>query len=329
MEEYPVSRPRQYAIPKVTILVLFYCCTVFAIGAVGAEGPQQRGENEIGRRTPESHEYISGSSSVGIPIDIAEGHVVIPLKINGSRELKIAVDSGVPYKGIDLFHRALLDELGIKGHADTVSIQGINFFGQKIICLANEHMEQDPNDGLIGLTLFSSCVVEIDFDDNLLNLHDPSTFDPGSLGQPLEIVFKNCVPHIRGTLSEVEGVETDVLLAVDLGMSGGALLLYPDRDERIRIPEGAVEKVIGRSAAGEVSGMTSTVSCLKIGGFELEQVPGIYIRKNFFGRKGDGVAGTIGMEILRRFNLVFDYAGEKIYLAPNSQFGQPYRERNR
>ena len=86
---------------------------------------------------------------------------------------------------------------------------------------------------------------------------------------------------------------------------------------------------IGRALGGNISGSTARVESISIGNFNLEQPlanfpdPESYadtLRSTTIFRNG-----TIGGELLGRFNVIFNYAAGKIYLHKNSHYRKPFK----
>jgi hypothetical protein len=62
---------------------------------------------------------------------------------------------------------------------------------------------------------------------------------------------------------------------------------------------------------------------VKIGPFRLENVvtafPPAEVRS-----KQEGADGIIGNDLMRRFNVIFDYGNKRLYLKPNRHFDTPF-----
>ena len=262
---------------------------------------------------PERHRYAVGHSAPDIPIEMIGGHPAVPVRINGSRELRFTLDSGIPFKGIDLFHQALADELVPASGRVDFSLPGIIFFDQKAVSLSNEHLEQAPEAGLIGLTLFASCIVEIDFAAARLGLFDPAVHDDSGLGDALEIVFVCGLPCVEVGIS-LGGEDARLgLFAIDLG-NPGALLVLPGGVCRIEPPSAGAEVVLGAMASGEIRGVVGHVSSLRLGSHVLREVPARFASRRYLGGDAPELTGCIGNGLLERFTITFDYSGRRLLL---------------
>jgi len=75
---------------------------------------------------------------------------------------------------------------------------------------------------------------------------------------------------------------------------------------------------------GSAVAFSGRVKSMSLGSFQLENLIARFSRA----RRGDDASakydGLIGGEILRRFNVVFDYSRRRMMLKPNAQFSEPY-----
>ncbi len=273
--------------------------------------------------SPEPHNYTNGSSALDIPIEIVEGHVTVPVRINNSRELCFALDCGIPFKGIDIAHMALADEFIPKSGRVDYSLPGIEFLNQRIVPIANEVTETMPEDGIIGLTLFATCVVELDFQAGRLNLYDPSAFDDTDKGEVLELTFRRGLPCVEVEISVDRERPSRCLLTVDLG-SPGTLLLWPGGTCGITPPPEATEVVLGALVSGEMKGKKGIVASMRLGSHVVKNIPASFASKRYLQSAQPDIIGCVGVALLRRFTLTLDYSQQRLLIAPNATFDQPF-----
>lgn len=274
--------------------------------------------------TPVSHKYLNGESALNIPFEMLEGHIVVPVRINDSRELKFTLDSGIPFHGIDLFHKELSKEFIPASRKVNFSLPGITYHDQKINSIANQYLEKALEDGVIGLTVFGTSVVEIDFDQSIVNLYDPSVYNVGKDMVALDIHFLKGppIPYIKGAISIDGKTAIEGFFAIDLGSAGKCTIL-PDSQNRIVPPKAISEAVIGAAASGEIKGGLGRIDYIKIGSLQLNNVMGAFMKERRFAKRNDEVLGFLGTGLLKQFNMVFDYSRKKLYLKHNNHFNEP------
>ena len=139
-----------------------------------------------------------------IPFKLSRNRIVLPVSVGRSRNLEILLDTGMHFDGLLIYKKSLTAVIGLENPvevqvggagagsapkalmSDSISflIGEVPFEDQRVIVLQDDGMEKFPGDGVTGYSLFGSYVVEINYDDSVVTLHDPEGFDPpgGSVG---------------------------------------------------------------------------------------------------------------------------------------------------
>ena len=139
-----------------------------------------------------------------------------------------------------------------------------------------------------------------------------------------DLEFFNNKPYITGSV-EISDNEIPVTLLIDSGGSD-ALWLFDDEERGINIPEKYFEDFLGRGLSGSVYGKRAKVNSFSLGKFKLRRVNAAFPDSTSisFARKFKDRSGTISGEILKRFNIIFDYPNRKISLKKNRNFAEPF-----
>jgi len=106
--------------------------------------------------------------------------------------------------------------------------------------------------------------------------------------------------------------------------SGEALELLSRATNRFRLPAKTKEKYLGRGLRGDIYGQEGTIAKMRIGSYQLTDVL-VSIAPVSVHSRQDNADGIIGNNVLRRFNVIFDYAHNKIHIQPNSHFSEPFK----
>ena len=137
-------------------------------------------------------------------------------------------------------------------------------------------------------------------------------------------LFEN-KPFIDVTVT-VHEKEIPVKLLIDSGGSD-ALWLF-ENDSLGLFPENNNYFIdfFGRGLSGSVHGKKSKVSKLSINDYHLNNVNVAYPDSAAvsFARKFKERSGSLGGELLRRFNIILDYKNEKVTFKKNSHFKDPF-----
>ncbi len=167
-------------------------------------------------------------------------------------------------------------------------------------------------DGKFGLDYFQNRIVEIDFDQRRVTLHDKL---PGKVGkyERLKIENQNGLLMIQGSCL-IEGKTHTNKFLVHSGYSGGILLddafaVNAGVDGKIKITE---ESSLKDSFGNTIKVKKGILPEFVLGRAKLADVPVGF----FSGGLGAQKMSVIGSEVLKQFNLIFDIANHDFYIAP-------------
>lgn len=278
-----------------------------------------------------------------IPFVLSRNKTILSARVGKSRPLKIILDSGMGWDGMLVFHPGLRDSLGLvapqnaslggAGRGNTqatqfsdgmsFSIGNVEFKNQRVVVFQNDSFKGFPNDGVVGYSLFGHFALEIDYDRSLLVLHDPGAFIPGRSWAEVPLYFKGSkIPWLNARIAIASEEPVEVSCYIDYASSEAIeLLLKPG--QKFTTPESAKEVVLGRGLSGDITGKIGNIAKVIIGPYEIKNVPAAFASAEVRSKQ-QGADGVIANNLLRRFNLVFDYANKKLYMRPNSHFNEPF-----
>lgn len=279
---------------------------------------------------------------VYVPFELYNNLIVVPVQLNDKLPMKFIVDTGI--RTTILTEKIMSDALALtlnrkiilKGPGEqqiiaahvanniTIKIPGVVGRGQALLVLEEDFLQLRNYlgvevHGIIGYELFSRFVVEIDYNNHMLILHQSQSFEPKKNFERFPLTIEDTKPYIV-TQIKINGKTSQSKLMIDTGASH-ALLLEEDEEKDIIIPKRNIEANIGRGLGGPIRGRLARIDQIKIGDYVLKGVissfpeEGQYLDTVFFNRHG-----TLGGELLSRFRVVFDYSSENIYLKKTSGF---------
>ena len=283
----------------------------------------------------EGLQFPPGTDSVSVPFRFEDGHIYLPVSINGRRLENFIFDTGMS-NTVDV-RRA--KSLGLKViHAGASYGGGTNAAPDGLTRIArveigdlkmdNQIMDVTPLpagnpgfDGGVGYELAKRSVVSIDYGSERMTFTKPGAFRPPASAIRLPLRFASISEIlVDGT---VEGVSGEFQL--DTGDDGSLTLNRPFAERT-----GMLDKYhSGRKmAVGGVGGKAGTVlfqpADFTLGGLK----PSVSIAGIMLSKTGSGadeyLAGTVGNEILRQYRLTLDYAHEEIYLEKDPNYGTTY-----
>ncbi len=294
-------------------------------------------------KSPEGSSAISKSpSSLHIPFDLNRNRIILPVRVGDSPELKIVLDTGMAFEGLLLYDKELTNVIALENAievkvpgagaglpstavmADSVSFHAgqVEFRNQRIIILQDDRMKGMPSDGVTGYSLFGRYTVEVDDDRRMIVLHHPGQFQPRRDVKWVPMTFKdNLIPWVEAAVNIKGERDIPLFLYIDLA-SGEALELLIKEGMKFELPVDLKATYLGTGLSGDIHGYEGRVASFQFGPFRLRNVKTAFAPGEVRSKQEDA-DGIIGNDILRRFNVVFDYQGGRLYLQPNSSFYEP------
>jgi hypothetical protein len=164
-------------------------------------------------------------------------------------------------------------------------------------------------DGILGYPFFASSLVQLDFAHHVMRFGSPGSFVPG--GDRIELDTDREIPEavfrINGTISAP--------FIIDTGNSGEVLLYSPFIDTHPRLAPAAGAASSSYVGVGGANRTISTrLDAFRMGSTTLQgQNADVIVAKN--GAFADRVdAGNVGLGVLRKFTVTFDFTNHAMYL---------------
>lgn len=317
--------------------------SIFLLAAGGATA--QEGRHGGGGMPAAEVEIRSADGRVTIPFELKNNHVIIPISVNGSK-FDVILDTGMPMDGLMLYGTDRVEKLGLEyagfkariggagsesNHIEadiamgvTIDVGDLRLKNATTIVAPPMHHFTSYHDGVIGASLFNNFVVDINYDENRIELYDPESYSPPKSAAAVPLTFDHNVPYAEVAVTTVDGRKVPLTVVVDLGASHG-ISLNVDTSDAIAVPAKAVRTIIGRGVGGEVRGQVGRIRGLNLGGISLANVVATFPDREHQHPGGmNSRNGNLGDGVLNRFNVIFDYAHERMLLVPNEQFGDPF-----
>jgi len=283
-----------------------------------------------------------------VPLEIAgENYVLIKARVNDSEPMTFELDSGGG-SGLVLYHKAaeamMLKTSGkgkgsgagastfettlIKGAS--LSLGGVTMNNQTFVVFPPDKIGVTGGravDGVIGYSLFSRYVVEIDFQSKVVNLYEPSAYQYAGGGESIPIEILSKVPFARVQIPLAGRKPLEGRFLVDLGAGRFALILNTPvvaSNNLLAVPQKVITEPGAKGVGGEVKLLVGRWPSLQLGHFTFTD-PVIHFAQDQKGAFASSeFSGVIGGELLRRFKVIFDYAHKRMVLEPNSDFSNRF-----
>jgi len=283
---------------------------------------------------------------VTIPFQFVRNLVIVKLKINDKGPYNFIMDTGVGFMiitdpsivdSVYVFkNRCMkLNGFGTREADDSyitsllnVDIPGLTGYNIQAALLKKDNLGLSnlvgiPIHGLLGYNFFSHLMVKVNFNDSTLTVYHPNDTLLFKKWDKIPITLENRKPYLLARVHLPDGCVKESKLVVDLG-AGHPLSLENVADLH-EIPGKCVPAILGIGINGAVSGYLSRVNEIEIGKYDIKNLissfPQTDSLKNLLTAKRDG---NLGIGILARFTVVFDYPDSAIYLKAGSNFNAPF-----
>jgi len=185
-------------------------------------------------------------------------------------------------------------------------------------------------DGIIGGVIFTNFIVEINYDTEKIKLINPEQYKKRKYKRWLEkpIELYNNKPYINLNIALNEDTTIYANLLFDLGASDALWLMQKSNDSIIYSSPDELF-YLGQGINGDIYGAYDKIKSISFSEkikFEDVQIclPDTNSLKMPQNYDIKGRNGTLGSEIIKRFNVVIDYKHQQILLKKNSMFNSAY-----
>ncbi len=258
---------------------------------------------------PDSLNFILDTGSGAISLDSSTTeefkipHVPSGRTINGIagiREVDVARNNKLA------FHGLVMDSLDfyINDYDILTSV-----YGEKI-------------DGIVGYSFFSKYIVKMNFDSLQILVYSPGTIKYPKAGFLLHPLF-TALPIQPLTIKDDRKVDANFYIDTGAGL---CFLMSKQFEE-----DSAILKKRRRPISVQVQGLggkkemkLTIIKQVQIGPYRFRKVPTNILDDEFNATSYPFLGGLIGNDILRRFNMVFNYPKREIHLIPNSHFNDEF-----
>lgn len=173
-------------------------------------------------------------------------------------------------------------------------------------------------DGIVGYSVLSRYIVKINYDSLKIDI-----CSRGSIRYPKGgFLLKPFISTLPVHNARIKDESTfNVRFLHDIG-AGVCLMLSKDfvEDSNVLRKKRKLLPKEGEGIGGRISMYVTVIKELKLGPYRFRNVPTYIFNDEYNVTSYPYLGGLIGNDILRRFNVIFNYEKRDIYLTPNSHF---------
>ena len=298
---------------------------------------------------------LAGSTSTAkpkriesIPFEMVGSYVILKVKINDSSPLNLILDSGIRntiitelMEGdkISLNYSDVKELMGLGGgnhldayasNANTLKTGKLKMDFKAVYVLKTDVFNLSKHtgtkiNGLLGIDFFQDYAIEINYTQRRVKFYDSKTMTlPKGYGV-LPIILEGQKMFVELTVVQSDNTRKQVKMLIDTGAELNAWFQTTTR-ESVRVPEKWIQGTIGEGFSGIITGKYGHIPQICFGEFCLKNpivsFPDSTTINNIVNlSKRDG---TIGSQLLSRFNLIIDYSQRLLYFKPNENFNKQY-----
>ncbi|WP_165501269.1 aspartyl protease family protein [Pedobacter psychrodurus] len=267
--------------------------------------------------------YVNGKGPFDFVLDTGVGPMIITDpsiidSLNFSKLRKIRV-SGL---GIDTVEAYVSQSLDVKVGSTSIERIPTAILKEDLFNLSG-HLGLKIY-GLLGFSFFNSFIVDIRYSENRLIIYDHDA-KIKYRGKKIPIEIDNQKPYILATVDVPGSKAVEARFLMDTGASH-ALSLEMLNGTEFPQPEKKIKANLGMSLSGQIKGHVGRVGKFTIGGYAFKDVVAGFPDFKSIADKIDLSKrnGNLGADLLRKFNIQFNYQEGFIYVKPNGLSKAPF-----
>lgn len=294
-------------------------------------------------------DFQSKKNCFTVPFTEINNLIIFPVVLNESTAMNMILDSGSPFTLI--LETAGLDELTIKkgknisigglGHGYRIDAYDSRFNHLKV----GKAIKEDTNliliidspinlqkflgtpvHGVVGYDVLKDFVVEINYTSRKLKFYKHNVFYDKkkrkiSKHQAFPLTFHERKPYIKAKVGYKSYHVEEANLLVDTG-GWDAVWWFEQSQPHIPLPAKNYQDTLGYGINGPITGHRSKTDYIELGEYRFNRPTTSFpdSASLAYAISHESRNGSIGGEILKRFNLIFDYKNQLLYLRPNLNF---------
>lgn len=257
-----------------------------------------------------------------IPFRWTPGHIELQVSIEGRSPIWFVLDSGAEFSMLDEEVSKTL-QLGPVVRRDgrqqienlSVKIGPVTLKGLALSLWSMDNFRRQKRDirGVIGCELFERYVVVVDFQKQLVILHEPKSYRPPAAARRVAITFDGRLPVLQAALT-VRGKRHPARLMIDTGASQALVLRHTFASSRQLFVSGDETRTSETVATGRRPFITIAVDELFLDRWAFRS-PKTTAYGTPAGAGGyTSNDGVVGNEVLQQFRVTFDYSRKQVIL---------------
>lgn len=289
--------------------------------------------------------YSQGQKPIqSIPFEVFGDHIFIKVKVDGSEPLDFIFDTG---DGLTVISNEVATKLNLAANHkvrktsaggsvtgalidhNKLEIGELEVEDIEVYSLDLNHLERLIGrniDGIIGFDLLDKHIVQIDYSRMEFEIYDNETFTYTGNGMKFDLKLTSYIPHIPCTvkLNNGETLKGEYFINTGAGTTVDFNTPFVDKHDIIDKTGKHYSYLTGGLEKEETVHYEGRVVDFQIKNVKFSDMP-VGISQATSGiQHSKKVFGIIGNNVLRRFNIIFDYKNYKMYWEKNDSFDEAF-----
>lgn len=203
---------------------------------------------------------------------------------------------------------------------DNLDVENLDFHINDYDVLTSAYGEKI--DGIIGLSFLARYIIGIDYDSSKISVYTKGTIKYPRGGYLLKPAI-NTIPILAANIRDNRPLTSRFYFDTGAGM---CLLLSADfvSDSNFVKPKRKWYATQAEGLGGKAPMKQGVVKQVQVGPFKFRNVPTYIFDDEYNVTAYPALAGLIGNDLLRRFNLIINYERKDIYMTPNSHYKEQF-----
>ncbi len=279
-----------------------------------------------------------------VPFELFGDHIFIKVSVNDSEPLDFIFDTGDGLTVLNIETARRLDMVsdgkvrktsaggsvtGALLKHQTVEIGGLPVNDIEIYETSLNHLEISIGrkiDGIIGFDVLDQYVIKIDYEGNEFQIYNEDGFLYNGGGKSFKLKLNSYIPYIPASVTMANGKQLKGDFFIDTGARTSVDFNTP------YVNKNGMVDLIGDNYSYYVAGLSSNetkhykgrATDFSFGGFSFDNLPIGLSQAEHGIQNNSKVAGILGNELLKHFNITYDYARKKIYFEQNDVFDNQF-----
>ncbi|HSQ44483.1 MAG TPA: aspartyl protease family protein [Ginsengibacter sp.] len=201
-----------------------------------------------------------------------------------------------------------------------LTVDSLDFYINNYDILSSVYGEKI--DGIIGYSFFSRYIVKINYDSLKVEVYSQGKIEYPRSGYLLHPLF-TALPIQPLTIKDARTINANFYIDTGAGL---CFLMSKQFEEDSQVLKKNRKPVFiqVQGLGGKKQMSLTIIKGVQIGPYRFRKVPTNILDDEFNATSYPFLGGVIGNDILRRFNVVFNYPKREIHLLPNSHFNDDF-----